>query len=402
MGIYQYKAIDREGHIRSGEIDAANAIDLELRLHKMSFDLINYKENSHSTGRLLANYGIKRRDLILFCFHLEQTSRAGVPMLDSLRDLRDSTENPRMAEIMNTFVESIEGGDTLSQAMIPFENVFGKVFINLIIAGEKSGQMSQIFEKLGESIKWQDEQTSQAKRLLMYPAIVGSVVFGVVIFLMTYLVPQLLGFLKTMGHELPFHTKLLIFVSNIFVHYWYLILSLPIVLVIVINIGVKTNPLFRLAIDDLKLKMPLVGPILKKIILTRITSFFAIMYESGITIVECIKISEEIAGNASIARAMNHVSEQIAAGVTLSDSFESAGLFPPLVLRMIRVGETTGALKNALVNVGYFYTRDVKESIEKIQSLISPTMTIVLAFFIIWVIISVLGPIYDLIATIKI
>jgi type IV pilus assembly protein PilC len=401
MEFYQYKAIDERGRIHNGQVDAANVADLEMRLSKLNLDLVNYKEVKSSNKRV-AGSGVKRRDLITFCFHLEQTSRAGVPILESLQDLRDSADNPRLAEVTNAMIEAIEGGSTLSEAMIQFEDVFGKIFTNLVKAGEQSGEISQVFEKLGENLKWQDEQAAQTKKLLLYPSFVGVVVGGVVFFLMTYLVPQLVSFVKTMGQELPAHTKVLIFVSNVFVNYWYIILLLPFVIVGTIYIGIKTSPGFHLKYDELKLRVPIIGPIFKKIILTRLTGFFAIMYASGITIIECIRTGEEIADNKAIESAMHQVGQKIADGMTLSDSFEAAGLFPPLVLRMIRVGETTGALQDSLLNISYFYTRDIKESIERLQTMIEPAMTVVLGAIIAWVMFSVLGPIYDLITKVKI
>jgi type IV pilus assembly protein PilC len=401
MEFYQYKAIDERGRIHNGQTDAANVADLEMRLSKLNLDLVNFKEVKSSTTKI-TGAGVKRRDLITFCFHLEQTSRAGVPILESLQDLRDSADNPRVAEVTNAMIEAIEGGSTLSEAMIQFEDVFGKIFTNLVKAGEQSGEISQVFQKLGENLKWQDEQAAQTKKLLMYPAFVGVVVGGVVFFLMIYLVPQLVSFVKTMGQELPIHTKALIVVSNVFVNYWYILLLIPIIVVLSVYIGIKTSPAFHLTYDSLKLKVPIVGPIFKKIILTRLTGFFAIMYDSGITIIECIRTGEEIAGNKAIEKAMNQVGQQITDGMTLSDSFETAGLFPPLVLRMIRVGETTGALQDSLLNISYFYTRDIKESIERLQTMIEPAMTLVLGAIIGWVMFSVLGPIYDLITKVKI
>ena len=401
MEFYQYKAIDEQGRIHNGQVDAVNIADLEMRLRKLGLDLVNYKEVKSSAQRVTGS-GVKRRDLITFCFHLEQTSRAGVPILDSLQDLRDSADNPRLAEVVNAMIEAIEGGKTLSEAMMDFEVVFGNIFTNLVKAGEQSGEISQVFEKLGENLKWQDEQAAQTKKLLMYPAFVGTVVGAVVFFLMTYLVPELLKFVKTMGQELPAHTKALIVVSNIFVNYWYILLLLPIVIILGVYIGIKVSPRFHLMYDELKLKIPVIGPILKKIILTRLSSFFAIMYASGITIIECIRTGEEIAGNKSVELAMRQVGQQIADGMTLSDSFESTKLFPPLVLRMIRVGENTGALQDALLNISYFYSRDIKESIERLQAMIEPGMTMILGSIIAWVMFSVLGPIYDLITKVKI
>lgn len=401
MEAYQYKAIDEKGRVHNGQVEAANTADLEMRLNKLNLDLINYKEIK-STSKTVTGSGVKRRDLITFCFHFEQTSLAGVPVLESLQDLRDSSDNPRMAEVTNAMIEAIEGGKTLAQAMSDFENVFGKIFINLVRAGEQSGEISKVFMELGASLKWQDEQAALTKKLLTYPAFVGTVVGGVVFFLMTYLVPELLRFIRTMGEELPAHTQALIVVSNIFVNYWYILLLIPFLIALCIYIGIKTSPAFHLKFDELKLKIPVIGPILEKIILTRLCSFFAIMYSSGITIIDCVRTGEEIAGNKSIERAMNEVGQKISDGTTLSESFAESKMFPPLVLRMIRVGESTGALETALTNISYFYTRDVKESIERLQSMIEPAMTIVLGSIIAWVMFSVLGPIYDLITKVKI
>ncbi len=401
MKIFKYKAIDSKGRVNAGRMDAVNTADLEMRLQKMDLDLINFKDLGQ-TGPKTSAGGVNRRDLITFCFHLEQTAKAGVPILESLEDLRDSVDNPRFREIISAMYEAIEGGQTLSEAMSAYPSVFTEVFTSLVKAGEITGEIGEIFFQLGESIKWQDEQISMTKRLLMYPLFVGTVVISVIFFLMIYLVPELLSFIRNMGQEIPANTKVLIFVSNAFVSYWYWMIGVPTILAIGLSIGVKINPKIHYQLDAYKLRIPLVGPILKKIILARLAGFFAIMYSSGITIIDCIKTGEKIVGNKAMEAAVHQVGVRISDGETLSSSFESAKLFPPLVLRMIRVGESTGALEVALLNIQYFYTRDVKESIERLQSMIEPGMTVILGGIIAWVMFSVLGPIYDLITKIKI
>lgn len=401
MNTFRYKGIDSKGRINAGRMDAVNVADLEMRLQKMDLDLINCKDLG-VTGLKASAGGVKRRDLITLCFHLEQTAKAGVPVLESLADLRDSSDNPRLREVLSAMYEAIEGGQTLSQAMSTYPSVFSEVFTALVEAGEESGEIGTVFFELGENLKWQDEQAAMTKKLLMYPLFVGTVVIGVIFFLMIYLVPELLSFIRNMGQEIPVHTKVLIYVSNAFVHFWYLIIGIPTIFVVALSIGIKVSPKIHYQVDAFKLKIPLVGPILRKIMLARLAGFFAIMYASGITIVDCIKTGEKIVGNKAMEAAVHHVGVQIADGVTLSNSFESAKLFPPLVLRMIRVGENTGALEVALQNINYFYTRDVKESIERLQTMIEPGMTVILGSIIAWVMFSVLGPIYDLITKIKI
>ena len=171
---------------------------------------------------------------------------------------------------------------------------------------------------------------------------------------------------------------------------------------IAISIAIRTNESARYTYDSIKLKLPIIGPIYEKIILTRLANFFAMMYAAGINIIDCLRTSEKIAGNKVLEENMRQVGQHIADGNSLSASFASTGRFPPLVLRMIRVGENTGSLEESLLNVSYFYTRDVRESIEKLQSTIEPAMTIILGSIVAWVMFSVLGPIYDLITKIQI
>ncbi len=396
MSFYRYKGVDARGRMKKGKMSASNGADLEIRLRKMGLELISYKIN-RSPGLRLPLRRVKKRDLILFCFHLEQTLRAGVSILESLQDLRDSADNPRLREVCASMLESIEGGKTLSEAMREFPDTFSEVFINLIRAGEQTGDLGSILDRLGANLKWQDEQASMAGKLIIYPVFTGTVISAVVFFLMTYLVPELLAFVRTTGSELPAHTVLLITVSGGFTDYRYLILSAPLLLAILVVIGVKTSPGFRLALDRFKLSAPLVGPVLEKLILARLSGLFAMMYTSGITVIDCISAAERSAGNLVIEKAMNSIGNAVADGKSLTDSFSASGLFPPLILRMIRVGETTGALALSLENVAYFYTRDVRESIGRLQSMIEPIMTLLLGVIIGWVMFSVLGPIYDLI-----
>ncbi len=399
MPLMQYKAMDERGRIATGRMEAANAADLELRLERMGLDLVNFAE---AKIRASASSGtrVSRRELIGFCFQLEQLLSSGVPVLEGLVDLRDSVEDRNLREVIAVMIESIEGGKTLSGAMEEFPQVFDGVFVNLVRAGEFSGQVGAVLQKITETLKWQDEQAAQVKKLLMYPTFVGLVVILVLAFLMTYLVPQLVGFIKNMGQELPWHTQMLIAISNVFVNYWWAIVISPVVIGMALMLLYKSSPGFQYAFDEFKLRVWVLGPILKKIILARFANYFALMYASGITVLDCVRISESLVGNKAVEEATRRAGRQIADGASISAGFESTGLFPPLVLRMLRVGENTGALDTALLNISYFYNRDVDESMQRLQAMIGPVMTVVLGGILGWVILSVLGPIYDLISQI--
>ena len=398
--MYAYKAVNKLGQSRTGLQDASNLVDLEMRLKRTGLDLINGK--IAKKNRLATGTTVTRRELITFFFNMEQLTNAGVPLLECLADLRDTLSNPLLREVVANLIENIEGGMSLSQAMSEHPRVFEKVFVSLIRAGEKSGKLQEVFLHLTDTLKWEDEMASQSKQVLIYPAVVLLVVTGVAFFLMIYLVPQLTGFIKNMGQTLPVHTKALLFVSSIFVQYWYAMLLFPIITFVIVKLMVTFNTQARYRFDDLKLKLWPVGPILKKIILARFANFFAMLYASGISILECISICRDIAGNVVIAESLSQAGREIEEGKNLTQSFESANIFPPLVLRMLKVGESTGALDKALLNVGYFYDRDVKEAIAKAQAMIGPAMTVLLGIMLGWIMFSVLMPIYDVISKVKI
>lgn len=400
MAMYTYKAINKSGQRRTGLQDASNLVDLEMRLKRTGLDLINGK--IAKKNRLATGTTVTRRELITFFFNMEQLTNAGVPLLECLADMRDTLSNPLLREVVANLIENIEGGMSLSQAMSEHPRVFEKVFVSLIRAGEKSGKLQEVFLHLTTTLKWEDEMASQTKQVLIYPAIVLVVVTGVTFFLMIYLVPQLTGFIKNMGQTLPVHTEVLLFVSSIFVQYWYVMLLFPVITFVILKLMVTYNTQARYHFDDLKLKLWPIGPILKKIILARFANFFAMLYASGISILECISICRDIAGNVVIAESLTQAGREIEEGKNLTQSFQSANIFPPLVLRMLRVGESTGALDKALLNVGYFYDRDVKEAITKAQSMIGPAMTVLLGLMLGWIMFSVLMPIYDVISKVKI
>ena len=397
--LFDYKAVSAEGRMTYGRLDALNLVDLEMRLKRMELDLVTGQPVQQR--KLFGAQKIPRPELINFCFHLEQLTRAGVPVLEGLVDLRDSLEHPRFREVMAGLIEGIEGGQTFSQALASHPEVFSQVFVNLIKAGESSGNLPEVLAGLSDSLKWEDELASHTKKLLMYPAFVATVVSAATVFLMIYMVPQLKLFVRNMGQALPPHTQLLFFVSDTLVAYWYILLLIPVLIAVVVQLTLQSNPLARHRFDGLKLQVPVVGPILKKIILSRFASTFAMLYAAGIPVLESIRTTQHIVGNRVIRSGLQRVEQSIREGRNVAGAFQETGLFPPLVVRMLRVGENTGALDRALLNVSYFYSRDVKESVGKAQSLIEPMLTLFMGALLGWIMLSVIGPIYDVISKIK-
>jgi type IV pilus assembly protein PilC len=400
MPLFTYKAVDAQGRNVIGRVEAVNLFDLEQRLVRMDLDLVSGAPSSQRT-RLIGGSRVSRQDLINFCFHLEQLTTAGVPLLEGLNDLRDSVENARFREVVSGLVESIQGGRNLSGSLAEYPEVFSKVFVSLVRSGEQTGKLPEVLKSLSESLKWEDELAAQTKKIIMYPAFVGTIVLLVTFFLMVYLVPQMTGFIRNMGQEIPLQTRMLIAVSDFFVNFWWAVVLAPFAAWAGLKFAAGYNPAVQYAIDSYKISMPLIGPVLRKIILSRFASSFAMMYGSGITVLDAIRSCEEIVGNKPLENALRTAGQQIAEGKNMTAAFADLALFPPLIIRMLKIGETTGALDTSLLNVSYFYNREVRESIAKVQAMIEPALTLLLGAILGWVMLSVLGPVYDAISKMK-
>jgi type IV pilus assembly protein PilC len=243
MAIFSYKAVDARGKRSFGQVAAINVVDLELRLKRMGLDLIVGGPSKRAMS--LSATSVKRPDLINFCFHLEQMTRAGVLLTDGLSDLRDSVDNPRFRETISGLLEGIQGGQSLSQSLAQYPRVFDSVFRALVRAGEETGRLPEVLKSLGDTLRWEDELAAQTKRALLYPAIVATLVILVIFFLMLYLVPQMMSFIKNMGQTIPLHTRILVVVSDIFVNFWWALILLPIGAASLAGYLIRTNPAMR-------------------------------------------------------------------------------------------------------------------------------------------------------------
>ncbi|HET9577065.1 MAG TPA: type II secretion system F family protein [Usitatibacter sp.] len=399
MALFAYRAVDVEGRISSGSLDAVNAIDLELRLKRLGLDLLTFDAVKRATAARTRR--ITRTELITFCFHLSQLLKAGVNIIDALTDLRDTVDNPGFRQVIAGVLEDIEGGQKLSEAMANHTYCFDTVFVALVRAGEQSGQLTEVLDELSENLKWQDEIASQARRAMTYPLVVFVVIVAVIFVLMIVLVPQLASAFKSLVPRLPRETEALVAISNVFVRWWYLILGIPAVGGAALWFVARTNDNVRRRVDEASLRMPLLGELRQKIILARFSTYFAMLYRSGISVLDCIGICEKIVGNRVMEEGLQRVGRSISEGQGISQAFVATKLFPPLVLRMLRVGESTGGLDAALMNVSYFYNRQVRESIARMQQLLGPATTIVLGVLIIAILYAIFLPIYDVISHIK-
>ncbi|MGB5330545.1 MAG: type II secretion system F family protein [Gammaproteobacteria bacterium] len=400
MPLFQYKAIDASGKFITGSLDAGNGNDLELRLEKMEMDLVTFKQKDPGAD-LFGRNKIGRRDLINFSFYLEQLTRAGVPILEGLSDLRDGEENPTFRDIVTGLIEAIEGGNSFSQALALYPKIFDEVFVSLIRVGERTGKMSEVLVDITETLKWQDELMAKAKKIMTYPAVIGTLVMSVIMFMMIFIVPDIMDAIVGLGGKIPFETRMLMFTSDFLIDFWYLVISVPFGIFFVLRYLYKTSNAARFKLDGMLLKIWVLGPVNEKIKVSRFTRYFALMFASGITVLDAINLSKAVVSNSVLEDGIERAWQQISEGSSISEAFKNIGIFPPLVVRMLRVGESSGQMDKSLNNVSYFFDRDINDSIEKLEPVLQTSLMASIGIIVMWLALSVLGPIYDTISTIN-
>ena len=401
MPIFKYRAINQMGRFIHGQMDAINDVDLELRLERLGQTLITFKIIKSPTT-IFRSKKISTKELMIFCFELEQSAIVGMPLIQTLIDLRDANTHSHFQQVTGSLISDVEGGKLFSEALSKYPEIFDALFVSLVIAGEKTGRLAEVFGHLAARFKWQSELAGQTKRLVSYPLFVLLVMLATIIFLMAYLVPQMVTFLSNMGQSLPWQTRLLIYISDFFRMHWVAVFFLTCAVAVALILLIRKNQKARYFFDSMKISFPVFGVVWKKIILARFARYFALMYQSGISVLEAIKMCEGIVDNQPVKEALSLVHSKISAGENISESFQTSALFPPLIVRMIRTGETTGTLDQSLMRVAYFYDRDVSESIERSLKLIEPALTVVLGLMLAFIMMSVLGPIYDSFSQLKI
>lgn len=393
MTSFNYKALNATGRQMRGELMADNPIDLETRLKDLGLDLVDYREVKTKKASRFSK--IKNKDMIILCMHLGQLDRAGVPLLEALADVRESTESPKLRDIITSVYESVKAGEIFSAALGAHPKEFDEVFCGLIKAGEKTGELTHIYDSLSEHFKWTHELKRKVKKATTYPTFLLLIMTGVISVLMIFVVPKLIKFITAQGFEIPIHTRALIVVSDVFANYWYLILGTPFLLVFACMVLYRNSESFAYQMDALTLKLPVLGPTVRKINMARFTHFFAVMFKSGIDILESLKSAGHVVNNRVLKESIEFVRSSVSDGTSVTDSLRMSNQFPTMVVRMFKVGENSGNMTEALENVNFFYNREVNDAVDGMVGMIQPALTIVMGILIFWVVSAVFGPLYE-------
>lgn len=400
MKRYVYKALNEEGKRVTGHLVAVNDMDAERQTTQMGMELLELKEQSN-TFAFLRGKKVDSKDIITMTFQIEQLLRSGVPLLEILNDMRHSFPPGYFRDLLSGLYDAMMNGATFAEALERYPDDFDEVYTSLVSIGERTGQLEMILHNLGMNLRWQDELESKAKKIMVYPSIVITIVLLVISFLMIFLVPELVNFIQGMGQELGVMTEALISTSEFFVNYWHVTLVALILAFMTFKFMIYKSPNFRFMVHRWLLSAPLVGGIIFKLKIARMTSTMAIMYAAGVSLQSIINMASKVVGNDYLHAKLNEVEEHIMDGHSIVNSFTAVDIFPPLILKLIKVGEMTGQMDEALRNISYFYDREAKEMIDKVEPAIEPIITIVLAVLVGWVMMATLGPVYDIIGTIS-
>lgn len=384
-------------------VEAVNEADLSVRLEEGGLALIDCKEMSNKANHLetvlLRFKKVKIRDLIQMFIQLEQLQKSGVPLMESIADIRDTTDSAMLRDIMSDVYREVAEGVSFSNALAKHPTTFEPIFIALINAGEETGNLLDSFSQVIKHLKWTDAMRSKVKKATRYPKILIVVVIGVIWMMMGYVVPQVTEFLKDIGKELPPITLALIATADFFGEYFIYILLFFAALYAGLIVGRSVSKPFLYWTDYAALNAPVMGPVIRKISLSQFSQTFGVLFTSGLDILKCLDAAKLTASNMVIIDSLTAIRERVQEGAALSAALKASGEFPSLVVRMVRIGEESGNLSGVLGQVSEFYDKDVNEAIDGMIEMIEPTLTVTLGAMILWIAAAVFGPIYDSLGT---
>ena len=393
MNQYSYKAVNSEGKYFKGKVSAGNPGELASMLKSDGLYIISFQIEKGEIFSISLSR-IKPKDLVTTFVHLEQLDRAGVSIIDSISDLRQSSDSSSVTSLMQQIYESIKNGALFSEAMAKRPDVFNSVYIGLVASGEKTGNLSGSFASIVDDLKWNIHFQAKVRKASIGPTFAILMMAGIITLMMGLVVPKVTGFLAIQDIALPTSTLALIATSNFIQTHWLLILVTIPAVYISLKLSARIDEI-GIKLDNIKLKIPIFGPILTKLDAARFCKFFAMTFKSGLGVIESLDSASMVIKNRAFRRNITFVKVQVSEGQSLAKAINGSPYFPPLVSRMFKVGEESGNMDDALKNITFFYDAEINDSIDKLVSMIQPTLTIVMGGMILWVVSAVFGPIYS-------
>jgi len=401
MELYHYLGVSKEGKRVKGRILSDNAQDLEQRLENLEVSLISFRRERNRYLNAFGQQKIKPYDLILMTRQLHQLLSVGLSLLEILTELKMSTKNRALSELISTVVHAMHAGSSFSKALSPFESVFGRIYIRMISVGEKSGNLIQVLQDLERILSWQQALAHKSKRLLFYPMMVGVVVLTIAVLMMVFVVPELMSFIRTVDGDVGWSTTALIATSEFFQKYYLWLFLCLIVMISGVRWGRSNNAAFSLKLDEMYLRLPIIGPSLLQIYLSRMARNVAMMMASGLHFTDALLESKKIVKNQFLCRKVELVAQSVVEGTLIHRAFDSIDLVPKVAIRMIKVGEMGGDAEGAFQNVATYFESEVSNRIQRIEPLVEPALTVFMAVVVGWIVLAAMMPIYQTVSMVN-
>lgn len=397
MPVFVWEAQTRKGEIKKGELEAATDAALRGILRRQGFKSIQIKAKPKDLSEYLPflKPSVKDKDVVIFARIFATMINAGLPLIQCLDLLAQQEQNKTFAKIIRTIKEDIEGGSTLSDALQKYPDVFDDLFVNLVAAGESGGILDVILQRLSGYMEKAMKLKSKVKGAMTYPASVLVISVGVVALLLLKVIPVFQKMFEGMGGELPAPTQFLVNLSAWAQQYFIFAIVVVVGAFIAFKRFYKTEK-GTLIVDDLILRSPVFGPLLKKVAVAKFTRTMSTMMSSGVPILDGLAIVSKTSGNKIIENALMRVRKSISEGKTIAEPLLETGIFPPMVVQMIAVGEATGALDTMLSKIADFYDDEVDAAVEAMTALLEPFMMVFLGGVVGGMIIAMYLPIFKM------
>ena len=399
MPVFKYVAKDKDGKTVSGSLEAASSRALVESLRQRELIIIHIDEEKEKSAKAAAGGGggkIKMDDLVIFSRQLATMVDAGIPLVGALDALQDQMESKGFKNVIKKVRNDVEGGLSLSEALNKQPNVFSEFFINMVKAGESSGQLDEILDRVAVYMEKTLALIRKVKSSLIYPAVVIFMAITITTFLIVKVVPTFESIFVTIGVELPLPTKILITISKI-LRQWLPLVVVGLVVGIVALVRVIRTDKGKLVFDTLLLKLPVLGPLLKKVAIARFARTLSTLQKSGVAILTALEIVGKTSGNKVIEAAVFKTKSSIKEGESIAQPLTASRVFPPMVTRMISVGEQTGKLEEMLGKVADFYESEVDTAVSGLTSLIEPLIIAFLGVVVGGIVVSMFLPIVKLV-----
>ncbi len=397
--LFSYKAIDKAGTPRDGTVDARNIESAIETVESRGYTIITVdpvnKSNSIFNLEITWFERVSNKEIVILSRQIATLFEAQVSALRIFRLLASEMDNPKLQKILTDISDTLQGGSSISRALARHPDVFTPFYVSMVKSGEESGTLEQTFMYLADYLDRMYQVVTKARNALIYPAFVISIFFGVMILMLTLVIPSISEILKNSGQELPIYTKIVVGLSNVVTHYFGLILVFFASVGIVFWQFQKTSAGQRV-VDEFKLSIPFIGNLYEKLFLTRICDNLSTMLTSGISMVQALEVTAEVVDNSVYKEIIENTLIDVKGGKSFADSLSEYPEIPGVMTQMSKVGEETGKLGDILSTLAVFYRREVNNAVDTLIGLIEPAMIVLLGLGVGVLLASVLMPIYNI------